>query len=248
MSKELVRQARESFERTLRHSCYTEIIRDDEHLHLLLEMAAEGRCGRILDIGTGTGYLAFPLAAAYPQALVCGIDITPGIVEENCRRARESGMTNLVFQEFDGITYPFAEESFDLVVSRYAFHHFPNPESAAEQIGRLLSSGGRLLLSDPLRAAEDASGVIDAFMKIKGDGHVCFYQIQELETLFAKAGLRKEKETVTQMTFPFPNRKAYEKLYEKCTPEELRIYNIGREGKTVWVRHMEVGSLLFVKE
>lgn len=124
---ESVRQARESFDRALRSQTYTEIIRDDRQKEILLDMLDGGVYNRILDIGTGTGYLAFALAKAYPHALVCGIDIAQGIMEENRRRARSGGFSNLVFQTFDGLAYPFEDGTFDLIVSRYAFHHFPDP-------------------------------------------------------------------------------------------------------------------------
>lgn len=244
---EMVRQASESFDRILRHRSYTEVIKDDEQRNLLLEMVDGRSYKRILDIGTGTGYLAFPLARAYPYALVCGIDIARGIVEENQRRVRESCLNNLIFQTFDGITYPFGEKSFDLIVSRYAFHHFLNPGSAVEQIYRLLTPGGRVLISDPMRAREDLNGVIDAFMRVKRDGHVRFYEIQELEGLFAEKGLRKEKQIVTQMTFPFPSGKAYEELYEKITEEDRCVYGMAKEGEIVWVRHIKVGNTIFMK-
>ena len=138
---ELVRQARESFERVLFRQTYTEIIRDDEQRRLLLNMLSGGSYRKILDIGTGTGYLAFALAKAYPQAYVYGIDIVREIVEENRKRARSGGLSNLIFQAFDGLVYPFEDGTFDLIVSRYAFHHFPNPRSAVEQIYRLLIPG-----------------------------------------------------------------------------------------------------------
>ena len=111
-----VRQARESFDKILQHKEYTEVIRDDSHLTLLLKLVQGGSYKRILDIGTGTGYLAFPLAKAYPEALVYGIDIAESIMDINRERVKKSGMTNLIFQVFDGIAYPFEEEGFDLIV------------------------------------------------------------------------------------------------------------------------------------
>ncbi len=237
---ETVRQARESFDRILRRQAYTEIIRDDEQRSLLLDMLRGGDYKKILDIGTGTGYLAFALAETYPRALVHGIDIVRGIAEEN----RPS---NLVFQTFDGLTYPFEENTFDLIVSRYAFHHFPNSKSAVEQIYRLLLPGGRVLISDPVRAAEDRGEIMDRFMRIKRDGHIRFYARDELEELFAAVGFSVEKQTITHMAFPFAPRKEYEQLYDALTDRDRCCYGITKENGTVWVRNMEVGNTVFVK-
>lgn len=88
MEQELknVRQARESFDRILHHKVYTDVIRDDRQLSLLLELVQGDGYKKILDIGTGTGYLAFPLAEAYPNALVYGIDIAESIIGKNRER------------------------------------------------------------------------------------------------------------------------------------------------------------------
>lgn len=245
--QEKVRQARESFDRILRHAAYGKVIRDDRQLAMLLELVQDGSNSRILDIGTGTGYLAFPLAEAYPQAVVYGIDIAQGIMEENRRRAVESGRHNLIFQAFDGIQYPFERESFDLIVSRYAFHHFPDPAAAVEQMYQLLSPGGRVLISDPLRSEEDKQGTIDAFMRIKRDGHIRFYTQQEMEQLFAGAGLQKRQQVLTHMAFPFAPGQAYTELYGKLRDRDRRLYDITEENGTIWVKCVAVGNTIFEK-
>lgn len=223
---ESVRQARESFDRVLRSQAYTEIIRDDRQKEILLDMLDGGVYNRILDIGTGTGYLAFALAKAYPHALVCGIDIAQGIMEENRIRARNGGFSNLVFQTFDGLAYPFEDGTFDLIVSRYAFHHFPDPGNAVRQMHGLLRPGGRVLLSDPVRAAQDRDGIMDRFMRIKQDGHIRFYAREELETLFTAAGFSVGERRATYMSFPFAPRKEYELLYDTLTDRDRGCYGI----------------------
>lgn len=244
---EQVRQARKSFDRILQHKVYTEVIRDDGHLALLLELIQGGCYKSILDIGTGTGYLAFPLAEIYPEALVFGIDIAGGIIDKNRERVIKEGKTNLVFQTFNGIEYPFEEGSFDLVVSRYAFHHFPNPESAVRQISRLLCLGGKVMLSDPVRAKKDQGGIIDAFMKIKKDGHIRFYTEEELERMFAQNGLHKEKQIFTHMAFPFAQGSAYSELYGQLMDKDRLLYDIVEENGVIWVRHIAVGNTVFKK-
>lgn len=127
---EYVRQAKKSFNRILDNQKYAKIIKDESHLSLLLDLVSGSEYRTILDIGTGTGYMAFPLAEKFPNACVCGIDIAEGIVEKNNAAVREKGISNLSFQVFDGLNIPFSVESVDLIVTRYAFHHFPNAENA----------------------------------------------------------------------------------------------------------------------
>ena len=54
------------------------------------------------------------------------------------------------FQVFDGLNIPFSVESVDLIVTRYAFHHFPNAENAVLQMNKILQKGGAVLVSDPM--------------------------------------------------------------------------------------------------
>ena len=87
--------------------------------------------------------MAFPLAEKFPSASVCGIDIAEVIVEKNNAIVKEKGILNLSFQVFDGLKYPFSDESVDLIVTRYAFHHFPDAVDAVRQMNRILVKGGK---------------------------------------------------------------------------------------------------------
>ena len=65
---ENVEQARKSFNHNLDNKKYAGIIKDDKHLSVLLGLVENSEYNRILDIGTGTGYLAFPLAERFTDA------------------------------------------------------------------------------------------------------------------------------------------------------------------------------------
>lgn len=243
-----VQQAKESFNRVLANQTYAGIIRDDKHLEVILNLVKDGNYRRILDIGTGTGYLAFPLAEMYPEAKVFGIDIAEAIIEKNKEAAKERGTSNLTFLAFDGLEYPFEAESFDLIVSRYAFHHFPDVEDSIRQMHRILKKGGKVLISDPMRHPLDEKGVIDDFMQVKKDGHIQFYSAQRLEELFVSNGFAKETQVITHMRFPFPPKEEYLELYDRVSEQKRDYYKIAREENIVWVKEIQVGNTVFVKE
>jgi len=90
---------------------------------------------RILDLGTGSGYLSFPIAKNNPGCEVIGLDIVNAALETNRTRADSEGIKNLSFISYDGIDFPFEEKSFDLVVTRYALHHFPDIEHMQSPFG-----------------------------------------------------------------------------------------------------------------
>lgn len=247
---EKVNQAKQSFNHILDNQKYANIIKDDKHLSLLLSMADDNghnKYNNILDIGTGTGYLAFPLAEIFPAASVCGIDIAEKIVGKNNEAVKERGISNLIFKDFDGLKYPFADESFDLIVTRYAFHHFPNIEDAILQMNKLLVKGGKVLISDPLRSEKDDRGIIDAFMQVKKDGHIRFYSLDELDKLFWDNGFKKEKQVITDMKFPFAPQSEYSNIYHKIAERDRLLYDIRNENDVVWVNHINVGNIVFVK-
>lgn len=162
--------AKKSFEKVLDSNRYQDIIKDNGHLELLLSMTEPEDGQTVIDIGTGNGYLAFPIAEKYPQTQVYGIDIAETIIRKNSEKAEAEGIKNAKFISFDGLTYPFEEMTADRIVTRFALHHFPEIERAAEQMMKLLKRGGRLLISDPGRHRNDRKAVIDKFMAVKGDG------------------------------------------------------------------------------
>lgn len=250
MNKDLenVKQAKRSFNRILDNDKYAGIIRDDKHLSLLISLIEGRKYSKILDIGTGTGYLAFPLSEEFPTANVYGIDIAETIVAKNNEIVQEKGITNLVFKAFDGLKYPFSDESFDLIVTRYAFHHFPNVTDAIQQMNKLLVKGGKVLLSDPMRNEKDAGRIIDSFMQVKKDGHIQFYSSSELDQLFSDHGFTKEKRVITDMKFPFAQEAGYIAIYDKTTAENRSLYGITNENGVVWVKYIDVGNTVFVKQ
>ncbi|MEM8837070.1 MAG: class I SAM-dependent methyltransferase [Pseudomonadota bacterium] len=99
---------------------------------------------RILDIGTGTGWGA--RLAAWRGADVTGIDLAPGMIA-----AAETLSANLQprpnFQEAIAEALPFADRTFDGVISTYGIIFSSDPEKAVAEVARVLKPGGRLALS-----------------------------------------------------------------------------------------------------
>ena len=56
---------------------------------------------------------------------------------------------NLSFVNYDGVNFPFEDGSFDMGITRYALHHFPDITRSIGEVSRVLKKGGRLFISDP---------------------------------------------------------------------------------------------------
>ncbi len=100
---------------------------------------------RVLDVATGTGNLALPLARR--GAIVTGLDIAPNLLVQARERAVAEGLA-IVFDEGDAERLPYADASFDTVVTMFGAMFAPRPELVAAELARVLKPGGRLAMAN----------------------------------------------------------------------------------------------------
>src|SRR5919198_709666 len=133
-----------NFDGDFGHSIRTEAERAawDRILDLVL---AGRRALDALDVGCGTGFLSLELAARGHR--VTGVDFAPAMLAEARRKAAERG-ASIRFEEADAEQLPFADRSFDLVISRHVLWTLPHPEAAIDEWKRVLRPGGRLVVVD----------------------------------------------------------------------------------------------------
>lgn len=103
---------------------------------------------RVLDVGTGTGAWAVPLAMRVPLGWVVGVDQDAQALAAACRLAAAVGLVNVEFRAADAGALPFAPESFDLVASRFFFQHQTDPLPALREMCRVARVGGSVLAVD----------------------------------------------------------------------------------------------------
>ena len=99
----------------------------------------------VLDVATGSGNVAIPLARA--GCVVTGLDISPHLLEQAEARAAAEGLT-IEFEEGDAENMPYAESSFDAVVSMFGAMFAPRPDVVACELARVLKPGGRLAMAN----------------------------------------------------------------------------------------------------
>jgi ubiquinone/menaquinone biosynthesis C-methylase UbiE len=111
----------------------------------LLCEALELRAGqRVLDVAAGNGNAT--LAAARRFADVTSTDYVPALLERGRARAAAERLP-VTFQEADAEALPFADSSFDVVLSIFGVMFTPNQEQAASELLRVCRSGGKLGLA-----------------------------------------------------------------------------------------------------
>ena len=136
---------------------------------------------RVLDVGAGTGPMAFALSPHVRE--VVALDLVPELLERG--RAHADRFPNVEFVEGSALDLPFELGSFDLVVERAVLHHTTRPELVVAEMTRVCRIGGRLLVIDqlapfdPLRALE-----LDRFERARDPSHTRLLSDGDLRALF----------------------------------------------------------------
>ncbi|MBU0492658.1 MAG: methyltransferase domain-containing protein [Chloroflexi bacterium] len=175
---------------------------------------------RVLDLGCGHGDTALRLAAA--SCAVMGLDISMQFVRRS--RERVGPAARAGWLQGDAEQLPFADGSFDAVVSLGTLHHLPRPEQAIAEVARVLRPGGWLLALEPNAAAyhhtiEFYAALIPARLRDRllawrgrrlarsaaedDDLHVGTRSPAQYQEIFRRAGLHANIRTLIVPFFPF---------------------------------------------
>jgi ubiquinone/menaquinone biosynthesis C-methylase UbiE len=159
----------------------------------------------VLEVATGTGHVARRLAPRVRA--VIGLDATRAMLQRGQREAP----ANVVFVEGDAARLPFLDHSFDVVVCRFALHHFAEPQIQVGEMRRVLKSGGRLAIAD-LVAHETEGDEQNRLERLRDPAHERLLTRAELERLVGTDDV--EIRDVVRPLEPW--------LDQTQTPEEVR--------------------------
>jgi SAM-dependent methyltransferase len=103
----------------------------------------------VLDVGSGAGTDSLVAAQMVgPEGGVTGIDMTPEMLATARAAAEEMGATNVEFVESEAERLPFADGSFDIVISNGVIDLIPDKDAAFSELSRVLRPGGRIQIAD----------------------------------------------------------------------------------------------------
>lgn len=247
--KESINDTRKGFEESFATGdFYNRQTQDTEHLEKILGFLKISDGMRILDLGTGSGYLSFPIAKNNPGCDVIGLDIVNAALEANRTRADVKGIKNLSFVSYDGIDFPFEYDTFDLVVTRYALHHFPDIEHSVGEVSRVLKNGGIFFISDPCPNECDSKRFVDDYMRLKKDGHIKFYTKDEWIDICSRQGFIVVDSFDSSIRFPKKKDTAYgyEEVLRKHDKDVIDSYDLVETDTELYLTE-QVNNIVFEK-
>jgi SAM-dependent methyltransferase len=120
------------------------------------------------------------------------VDLTAEMLEIGAAAADSSRASNVLFAKGDATDLPFPDSQFDLVASRFAFHHFDDPARAAGEMARVCRPGGTVAVIDMV--AEDSADFArrDELERLRDPSHIRALESAELVRLLTEAGVSAE--------------------------------------------------------
>lgn len=179
-------------------------------LQMIVEMARVENTDKVLDVACGPGLVACEFARAAGH--VTGIDITAGMIDRARLLQKEQKLTNLDWKIGDVLPLPFPDGTFQVVITRYSFHHFLRPAEVLSEMIRVCAPGGRVLVADVAMPPEKAEAY-DALEKLRDPSHTHALTLPEFEAMFLASGLSQLQknfysvplEVEQQLKASFPN-------------------------------------------
>ena len=107
------------------------------------------RGAAVLDVGCGAGLDLFVASRLVGETgLVCGTDLTEDMVVSARENLTLAGITNFEVKKVDSEIIPYADHSFDVVISNGVLNLSPCKQASFKEIYRVLKPGGRLQFAD----------------------------------------------------------------------------------------------------
>jgi len=182
----------ESFTRQAAVYAVTPTVSDPARIERFVEAVNPAPEARVLEVACGPGFLALAFAARCREAI--GLDLTdaPLVIAE--KNAGQRGLANVRFQRGDADRLPFANGEFDVVVCRFAFHHFEEPGRVLREMARVCRREGRVAVEDLVSSEHRARGDYqNRFERLRDPSHTRALAPSELLGLFTAAGLELER-------------------------------------------------------
>lgn len=133
---------------------------------------------KILDVGCGTGFLLYHLLERYPDIQLSGVDPVKAMLDV----ARKRLPVRVDIREGWAGQLPFADHSFNVVLSNSVFHYIRDIQTALREVRRVLRPGGQLVITDWCYNYF-TTRLTDLFLRCFNQAHFRSYSVNKIRVL-----------------------------------------------------------------
>lgn len=195
--------------------------------------SATSAAPEVLDLGCGGGHVSFAVAPLAASVTACDLSAQMLAVVASAAVARD--LRNIQTERAAAEKLPFADASFDVVITRFSAHHWSDVPASLKEMNRVLRPEGVIVVIDvvaPENPLHDTT--LQAVELLRDASHVRDYRVSEWARMFAVAGLAQQlqrswklkmmfDEWVARMRTPTVRMAAIRSLLNTA-PEETRTY------------------------
>ena len=173
-----------------------------EYLEWMVSILPLQTAFRVLDVAAGTAHLSRAIAPHVRE--VVAIDMTPEMLEEARKEIAKSGLHNVWLEEGDAQNLPYQDNSFDMVVSRLALHHFEEPEVQLGEMVRVCKPDHMVGIIDLVSPDDEA--LIECYNhleRLRDPSHTTALTRAQLINIMEGAGLSINQIDMRDITVDF---------------------------------------------
>jgi ubiquinone/menaquinone biosynthesis C-methylase UbiE len=202
---------------------------------------------QVLDLATGTGRVARPVAKRLKAGRVVGVDQALAMLDVG--HQHEDPIPYYYQSAGEADVLPFKSNSFDRAFVSFSLHHFRNPEGVVKEVLRVLKNGARFVVLDPI--IEEAKDSVDVALEAKinqvfrrthGDDFR-FHTASSIQRLLTKAGYRVPRVNVVSYSFNqegmegIPTGRHWLEAAEELETESPELAERLKKNYFTWHRH-----------
>jgi ubiquinone/menaquinone biosynthesis C-methylase UbiE len=213
----------------------------------LADMLALQGNERILDLATGTGRVARPVAKRLKTGRIIGVDQALAMLDVGHQHKDPIPSCYQSAGRADAL--PFKDNAFDRAFVSFSLHHFGNPAAVVTEVLRVLRNGGRFVVLDPiLEEAKDSveialeAKINQVFRRTHGDDFR-FHTASSIQRLLTKAGYRIPRTNVLSYAFNqegmdgIPTGRHWLEVAEELEAEAPELAKRMKKNYFTWHRH-----------
>jgi ubiquinone/menaquinone biosynthesis C-methylase UbiE len=213
----------------------------------MIEMLALNGDELVLDVATGTGRVARPVAKHIKSGRIIGVDQAIAMLDVGHQHKEPIPHYEQAAGEADKL--PFKSGTFDRAFVSFSLHHFSNPTGTVQEVLRVLKGSGRFVVLDPIiEEAKDSTDVAleakinQVFRRTHGESFR-FHTETSIQRLLTKAGYRIPRSNVLSFGFNqegmdgIPTGRHWLEAAEELAPDAPELAARMEKNYFTWHRH-----------